>query len=118
MPLVSIVLLSRDYARYLPDALASVRAQTCPDWEVVAVDDASADGSAELLRRFADEGGDRCRLILRSRPAGCSAGYNDALAVARGRYVAFLSADDVLAPDRLERQTAALEADPHLRLCH
>ncbi|MGH7899310.1 MAG: glycosyltransferase [Candidatus Binatia bacterium] len=117
-PLVSIIMPSYQYARFLREALDSVRAQTYSHWELVAVDDGSTDGSREILQAFAATEANRVRLILHERPAGCSAGYNEALSVARGDYVAFLSGDDTLVPERLEVQVAAFEKNPSASLCH
>jgi glycosyltransferase involved in cell wall biosynthesis len=98
--------------KYLRAALNSVLAQTLRDFEIVAVDDGSTDGSGKILEEYASRDA-RVRL-MRQKNAGHAAARNAAAAVARGRYIAMHDADDVFHPDRLEKQAAALDARPDL----
>jgi glycosyltransferase involved in cell wall biosynthesis len=75
--------------RFLDRAVASVRAQTLADWELLAVDDASADGSAELLDRLATAD-PRVRVFRHATNRGQAAARNTALAAAGGEWVAYL----------------------------
>ncbi|MEN0110558.1 MAG: glycosyltransferase, partial [Planctomycetota bacterium] len=97
-------------AEYLPEALASLRWQTFRDWECVAVDDGSTDGSAEVVERFA-RADPRFRL-LRQEQAGITAALTRGDAAARSPLVARMDSDDVSTPGRLARQVAHLEAHP------
>ncbi|MBB5375942.1 glycosyltransferase involved in cell wall biosynthesis [Deinococcus metalli] len=97
-------------AAYLPDALRSVLRQTHQDVEVIVVNDGSTDDTAELLGAW-QRRDMRVRAVHqpnRGLPAARNAGLN----VARGEYVAFLDADDVIHPEKLERQLAYLTAHP------
>lgn len=95
-------------AAHLPRSIAAVLAQTHPDWELIAVDDGSRDGTLEWLYRCDDP-----RLRVTSQPnRGVSAARNAGLGLARGRLVAFLDADDTWAPSFLARMLAALDAQP------
>jgi teichuronic acid biosynthesis glycosyltransferase TuaG len=95
-------------------AIASVRAQTIADWELLVVDDGSTDGSAAIVARHAAD--DPARLRALAHPGrgnrGMAAARNLGMAAARGRAIAFLDADDVWRPERLARHLAALEAHP------
>ncbi|HZF68828.1 MAG TPA: glycosyltransferase family A protein [Gemmatirosa sp.] len=93
-------------ARYLPDAIESLRAQSHRNLEIIVVDDGSPDDVAEALRAHPDV------QLVRHRHRGPSAARNAGLAHARGEYVAFLDADDVLYPDALARGLEALERHP------
>lgn len=106
MPRVSVIIPAHDAAAYLPDALASVKAQTYPDWEILAVDDGSTDDTWSIL----EQAGPRVRTLRNPRAAGPAAARNRALAEATGELVAFLDADDLLLPRFLERQTVCFEA--------
>lgn len=109
-PLVSIVVPARDAEAFLGEALASVRRQGWRELEAIVVDDGSRDRTAELAARAAAEDG-RIRL-LRIENAGVSAARNRGIAAARGELMCFLDADDVLLPDKLERQVAFLDFFP------
>lgn len=101
---VSVIIPVRDGARYLPEAIASVRAQTVPAAELIVVDDGSADGSGDVALALGAD-------CIRQAPAGIGAARNAGVRRARGDAVAFLDADDLWAPDKLERQASALAND-------
>src|SRR5262245_6254726 len=102
-PRVSVIMPVHNAARYVSDAIRSVLAQTMCDFELLIVDDASTDASAEIIATFDDS-----RIIpLRSeRPLNAAGARNLALEKARGESIAFLDADDIAAPRRLEIQLA------------
>ena len=104
---ISVVIPVRDGERFLGPAIESVLAQGHPAEEIVVVDDGSSDGSAAVARSF----GPPVRLV--GTPAlGAAAARNTGVAECVGELIAFLDADDLMTPDRLERQVAALEAEP------
>jgi glycosyltransferase involved in cell wall biosynthesis len=103
---VSILLPFFDRRDTLPRCIRSVLAQTHADWELLAVDDGSRDGSAELIEGFADR---RIRVFRHDRNRGASAARNTALAAAQGEFVALIDSDDEWLPSKLERQLARLE---------
>ena len=106
MPRVSVIIPAHNAARFLGQAIESVRAQTYTDWEIVVVDDGSSDGTWELLRAA----GPRVRSLRRERAGGPAVARNLALEHASGELVAFLDADDLLLPRYLESQLAYYEA--------
>ncbi|HMB76060.1 MAG TPA: glycosyltransferase family 2 protein [Kiloniellaceae bacterium] len=108
-PLVSIVTPARNAAATLGASIESARCQSLPDWEMLIVDDASDDDTAALARRHAAEDSRIC-LLSQSRRGGVAAARNAALAEARGRFVAFLDADDLWRPEKLARQTRFMAA--------
>jgi glycosyltransferase involved in cell wall biosynthesis len=111
-PLVSVVTPVWNAAATLGDTVASVRAQSLGDWELLLVDDASTDGSRDLARALAG-GEPRIRLIERATNGGAAAARNAAIRAARGRLIAFLDADDRWYPEKLARQTAFMAAHGH-----
>ncbi len=112
-PLVSVVTPVRDAAETLPETVASVLAQTRGDWEMLLVDDGSTDGSAALAERFA-AADPRVRALRLDAPRGTAAARNAGIAAARGRYIAFLDADDLWRPEKLARQLAFMAAGGHV----
>lgn len=113
-PLVSIVLIFFNEERFLPDAVASVLAQTLTDWELLLVDDGSTDASSDRARAYAREQPQRIRYLEHPDHAnrGMSATRNLGIFSARGRYLSFIDADDVWLPRKLEEQVALAQANP------
>ncbi|MFN5162807.1 MAG: glycosyltransferase family 2 protein, partial [Cyanobacteriota bacterium] len=111
---VSVVLPFRNAAPWLPACLASLDAQTDPAWELVAIDDGSSDASASLVADWA-AGRPQPLRLLRQPGRGVAAARNAGWAAATAPLVAFLDADDLALPGRLERQAARFEADPQLQ---
>lgn len=104
----------RDAASTVGRAVASLQRQALRDWELVAVDDGSTDGTAAVLRGLA-AADPRVRAL--GRPAGgIVAALNVGLAAAGGEFIARLDADDEAHPDRLAEQVALLRSDPSLGL--
>jgi glycosyltransferase involved in cell wall biosynthesis len=99
--------------RFLREAVDSVLAQTYPAFELIVIDDASNDGSADYLAQCARTDA-RVRVFRQPQNLGIVAARNRAFAEARGdaAYYAILDSDDVALPDRLEQQVAFLEAHP------
>lgn len=112
---VSILLPCRDAARHLPAAIASLRGQTFDDFEVLAVDDGSTDGTFGLLYSWAQQDG-RVR-VLQGHGRGLVAALATGLAGARGELVARMDADDLAESTRLERQVALMDSDPRVAAC-
>ena len=108
-PLVSVVIPVYNREKLIVDALRSVFSQRLSEMEVIVVDDGSTDGTARAIR----ESGYSVELISQEN-SGVSAARNAGLAVARGRYVAFLDSDDRWLEGKLAAQIASLEADASL----
>ena len=95
-------------AATLGAAVASVRAQTLPDWELLIVDDGSTDGSQALAARLAAEE-PRIRLLGWGARRGAAAARNAGIREGRGRFFAFLDADDLWRPEKLQVQIGYME---------
>ena len=102
-PLVSVVMPLFEAASYVGDAVASVQAQTMSEWELIVVDDASTDGGPAIVDVIAARDS-RVRLVRQPRNRGAAVARNAATERAGGRYIAFLDADDLWDPEKLERQ--------------
>lgn len=119
-PLVTVLTASYNYARWLPEAVRSVLAQTCPDLELLILEDGSSDASADVARALAAED-PRVRLLFHPDHAnhGLPATLRLGLAQARGQWLAFLEADDIWLPRALEaRLDAAARYGADLAFCH
>jgi glycosyltransferase involved in cell wall biosynthesis len=115
-PVVSVIVIFLDPGTFLNEAIESIRRQTFAHWEVVLVDDGSTDGSSGFARALCEQ--DPVRFRYLDHPGhenrGTSASRNAGLAAARGRYVAFLDADDVYLPTRLEAHVGILDSMPDI----
>lgn len=112
MPRLSVLMPVYNTAAYLMEALESIRAQTLEDFELLVINDGSTDGSSKLLATVA-RNERRMRLIERPN-RGLVETRNQLLQEANGEVVAWMDSDDLSAPNRLERQLRALDADPQL----
>src|ERR1035441_304484 len=107
-PTISILLPVYNAMPYLPLAVASIFSQTMTEWEVIAVDDKSTDGSGEYLDKLQDR---RVRVFHSAKNQGACAALNHAILESKGRWLARMDADDVCMPERLERQLAILSSE-------
>lgn len=111
-PAVSIITPVWNAAATLPATVASVRAQSFEDWELILIDDASSDGSLALARRLA-AADDRIRVLSRAANGGAAEARNAGIRAAGGRYIAFVDADDLWRPEKLRAQVAFMRAEGH-----
>ena len=113
-PLVSVLMPVYNAEKYLAASIGSILAQTYGDFELLICDDASTDGSLEIVRSFDDT---RMTLLTNRENLGNAATRNRLIEHASGEYVAVLDADDTAEPDRLARQVDFLERNPEIGLC-
>ena len=111
MPVLSVLMAVRNGGACLQDSLRSITSQTFTDWEMVIVDDASTDGSAEAVAQWASRDS-RVRVIANSVNKGQTACLNEGLAACRGTWVARQDADDLSHRERFSRQLAYVRNHP------
>ena len=113
-PLVSGIIIFFNGEKYLEEAIASVFAQTYPNWELLLVDDGSTDASTSIAKRYAAQYPGKVRYLehCKHQNRGMSASRNLGIAHANGDFVAFLDADDVWLPQKLTEQVAVFDAYP------
>ncbi len=111
MARVSVIIPTYNHAQYLPDALESVLSQTYKDYEIIVVDDGSTDNTKEILEPYLPQ----INYIYQEN-SGQSKARNHAIRISSGQYIAFLDADDVWTPDKLEFQVRVLDLDPEAGL--
>jgi len=116
-PTVTVVIPCYNYARYLPDCVASATDQPGVHVDIIIIDDASTDDSAAVAERLASSRS-RVQLVRHKANAGHIATYNDGLNRATGDYVVLMSADDLFTPGHLQRAVAVMEARPDVSLVY
>ena len=109
---ISVVMPLYNVARYVEEAVESVRRQTLPDFELICVDDGSTDGTGEILEELARDDG-RIR-VIRQANAGLAAALNRGCAAATGEFIARMDGDDVCVGERFARQVAFLDQHPEV----
>lgn len=109
-PRVSVLIPVYNGERYLKYALDSVHAQTFSDYELIVMDDGSTDQTAAIAQS------DPSVRFIRGEHRGISVSRNLAIDAARGEFIAFLDADDMWAPEKLEKQVAYLDNNPDLEI--
>ncbi|RYD56349.1 MAG: glycosyltransferase [Sphingomonadales bacterium] len=112
-PAISVVMAAYNGATLVGETIASLRAQSFADWELIVVDDKSTDDTLVVLRAIQDP---RITVIASEHNQGPVHARNRAFASARGHYIAALDQDDLCAPDRFARQAAFLDANPAVAL--
>lgn len=113
MPLISVVMSSYNYGNYIFEAIDSVLAQTFSDLELIIVDDASEDNSKDIIRDYMNKYA-RIKAIFHEENLGISRTVNDGWNAASGKFIASISADDIWARDKLEKQFEVLQKDEDL----
>jgi glycosyltransferase involved in cell wall biosynthesis len=115
-PLVSVLLTAYNHAAFIDAAIQSVFEQTYSNFEIIAADDGSVDGTPDRIRQWAERD-TRVVPLLSSCNRGLSANWNAGLDRCRGEFIAGLSADDIMLPDRLAAQVAYLQRHPDCGIC-
>ncbi len=112
--MISIIVPVYNADKYITETIRMVKEQTRRDWELILVDDGSADDSVACIEAYLEQmearDKDQIRLICKERNEGPAAARNQGLSCAKGRYLTFLDADDVWLPDKLEKEMAFMQA--------
>jgi glycosyltransferase involved in cell wall biosynthesis len=115
-PLVSVIIPCYNQARFLSDAIDSLKAQTFIDWECIIINDGSSDNTHEVTLALAIN--DQRIHYVEQENQGLSGARNTGLDHAQGRYIQFLDADDLIEPDKLSLQVESLSNITGLALCY
>ncbi|MEW6096632.1 MAG: glycosyltransferase [bacterium] len=114
-PKVSVCIPNYNYGHFIGDAIRSVLAQTYKDFELIIVDNCSADNSEEVIKSFRDP---RIRFYKNEKNIGMTANWNKCLSLARGEYISILHADDVYLPNFLEEGVKVLDTNPKVGMVY
>ena len=106
--LVSIVVPVYNAEKFLKDTIKTVTNQTYENWELLLVDDCSTDKSVKIIMEYQQKD-KRIKLFLNSKNSGAAISRNKGIEESRGRYIAFLDADDLWEPKKLEKQVAFMQ---------
>lgn len=128
--LVSIIIPVYNAGKYIEETIHMVEKQTFKNWELILVDDCSTDNSRQLIRKFMERKASKnsqetvdftdenqIRLIEKETNEGAAMARNTGVDVSRGRYIAFLDADDIWMPDKLEKELAYMKEKDAAFVC-
>lgn len=117
-PLVSVIIPFYNEERFLEETIQSVLEQTYTNWEIILIDDGSADGSTALAKRHATQFPDKIFYVEHEGHTnkGLSATRNAGIAKAKGELIALLDADDIWLPQKLQKQVAFFQQNPDVAL--
>jgi len=101
--MVSVITPAYNSSRYISKTIESVQAQTFREWEMIIVDDCSTDNTCEIVEQYA-HADPRIVLIRQEKNAGAGAARTRAMRASVGRFIAYLDADDIWKPEKLEKQ--------------
>jgi glycosyltransferase involved in cell wall biosynthesis/SAM-dependent methyltransferase len=120
LPLVTALIVFLNAEKFLEEAIQSVFSQTYPHWELLLVNDGSTDGSSLIARQYQEKFPQQIRYLEHNdhQNHGISASRSLGIQHAQGKYIAFLDADDIWLPEKLDQQVNTLEAHPDAALVY
>ena len=111
--MISVIMPVYNGERFLSEAIDSILAQTIGNFELIIVDDGSTDGSAQIIKEYAQRDGRVC-VLQHGENRGQAAARNSGLAAAQGEYIIGMDADDISPPERLRKQLDFLRQRPDI----
>ena len=119
-PLVTVIMVFLNAERFIEEAIESVLSQSYDEWELLLIDDGSTDASTATALRYAQQYSQRVRYFEHAGHdnRGISASQNFGIGLAKGKYIAFLDADDWWAPEKLEEQVSILDSHPEAAMLY
>ena len=110
LPLVTIGMSSYNYSAYIKDALNSLLDQTYSNIELIIIDDCSADNSVNIIHKWIEKNNINCTFIEHAVNCGITKTSNEIVKLAKGKYISLFASDDIMLPEKIERQVKILEA--------
>ena len=117
-PLVSIIVVSYNNLKFIPQCLDSVLGQTYKNTEIIFADDYSTDGSREKLLEYYEKYPNKIKLSFHGKNEGLSKNLNDAIKLTSGKYISHISTDDWWTEKFIEKEVEILENNPEIGFCH
>lgn len=114
VPKITVLMPVYNCELYIKEAIDSILNQTFGDFEFLIIDDASTDGTIDIIKQFTDP---RIKLIIKEVNQGVSSAVNDGLKLAKGKYIARMDGDDIAIKERFEKQMKVLESHPEIFIC-
>ena len=116
-PKVSVIIPTYNCVKFLSEAIESVIKQSYQDFEIIVVDDGSADSTKNIMDQYLQKYGPKIKYIYQDN-SGLACARNTGIKIARGQYIALLDADDKWLPERLSEGVKLMESDNRIGLVH
>jgi len=117
-PSVSVAIITYNQKQFLRECIDSVLGQDYPNFEIVVADDASTDGTQDMLREYDRKHPGKFILSLGKENQGITANSNAAHFACNGKYIAWMGGDDLMLPGKLSQQIAFMEKSPEYVICY
>lgn len=117
-PLVSVAIITYNQKKFLRECIESILAQDYPNIEIVIADDASSDGTQDMLIEYEKKFPGKFVLRLANVNGGITANSNSAHFACSGKYIAWMGGDDVMLPGKISKQVFFMEANPECTICY
>jgi len=118
LPLVSVAIITYNQKEFLRECIESVLEQDYPTFEIIVADDASTDGTQDMLREYYRKYPSKFVLRLAEKNLGITANSNQAHFACKGKYIAWMGGDDLMLPGKLSQQTNHMETHPDCAICY
>lgn len=119
--MISIIVPVYNAGNYIEETVHMVEKQTFTDWELILVDDCSTDNSREAIQKYLESKTarekEKIRLIMKDKNEGAAMARNTGIDASKGRYIAFLDADDIWMPDKLQKELAFMKEKQAAFVC-
>jgi len=115
---VSVIILTYNFDKFVQETIDSVLRQTYKNIEIIISDDGSTDKTPEILLDYANKYPKLIKLVLNKVNSGVAFNFNQAYLIATGEYLATLSGDDLMYPDKLKKQVDLMEHNDNCVVCH
>lgn len=117
-PLVSVALITYNHSGFITECLESVLSQSYKNLEIIIADDYSTDGTQDIIRTFAENFPNTIKLCPSSSNVGVTKNHNRAFLACSGKYISWMSGDDMMLPNKISKQVAFMEANPECAICY
>lgn len=117
-PQVSVMIITYNQIDFIAETINSVLAQNYANLQLVVADDASTDGTKDLLLKYKNDYPETIKLVLNETNLGITGNCNSALSACTGKYIAVLGGDDVFLPNKLLKQVALMESDKDIAISY
>ena len=111
-PLVTIIAVCYNHARFVIECLESIRSQTYTNVQIIIMDDCSKDDSVNVIRSWIEHYAVDCTLIAHEKNQGVCRTFNEALELSKGEYISLIATDDTWLPNKIAQQVTLMESAP------